>query len=593
MVNPSKKRSWWIKTGASQAYKEKIAIERKNHDKKTFVSSYRGFLLSFYSLCQIFNYRLTEAVIQYILLSDSYFFPNIGYTVKIHKILKRTIMRKMIKSITAWIITISITAITNFQIVNAMQKVQTEPQLTATAAVLIDADSGLVIYEKNMNEKRFPASITKIITALLTIKAADGDYSRRIQFTNEALSSLPSDSSNMGMREGESLSLEQALYGLMLPSANEVANALALDVSGSIEEFVVLMNEEAERLGAVNSHFMNPHGLHNTDHYTTALDMALIMKEAVQYDEFLKVISTKRVEIPQTEKRNTFEIVNTNKMIQAGSYNYEFAVGGKTGYTDEAGHTLVSYAQKGDRKLISVVLQDVKNILYKDSIVLLDYGFSKFNRFEFTDSKKFTETIKEFDNLTVRAKDDLIVNLPLPLNSTFKEEIALLDVTLPIEKDEPVASLNIKFEDKVVASVPLLSMEDKPSRPEISQNLLLAIAAAENYHSNQGDGSGGSTGTTGSQAGNQSNLGTNTSGQSNTQSSQAKQTASNATPISSPTENTSAIFSLILLGVIILSIILLIIIAIRQVNLIRNRRRKFLRRYGFQGKNSEMSYRYR
>ncbi len=346
-------------------------------------------------------------------------------------------------------------------------KAANEPEITATAAALIDADTGLLIYGKNIDEKRYPASITKIMTAILAIEEFEDDMERRIPFSKEAIASLPWDSSNMGMKDGESLTLSDALYGLMLPSANEVANALAQSVSGNINDFTKLMTKRAAELGATNTNFANPHGLHEPQHYTTAGDMAKIMMGAVKLPKFVEVISAKKRLIPATEKRTSpFEIVNTNKLIQPGNYFYEYAIGGKTGFTDEAGHTLVTYAEKDGHRLISVVLQDVKNVLYTDTIVLLKYGFSLYNPFSLVKAADFTGRVEKFGNLKVSIKEDIKMDLPLPKDSVFRSEIIVSEgVSLPISVDENIGVLRFYADDLEVCDIPVYAAEERLITP--------------------------------------------------------------------------------------------------------------------------------
>ena len=258
--------------------------------------------------------------------------------------------------------------------------------VAARAAVLMDAETGIVIYDKDMHERLYPASITKLMTVLLALEYADeteGAFEERVYFSYEAVYSLPYDSSGIAMDEGESLSFEQALYAVMLPSANEVANAVAEHIAGTAEEFAAMMTERAVELGAYDTNFKNPHGLHDEDHYTTPYDMAIIMRELIKHPFFLTLISTAYYEIPPTEKtEETREMYNSNKMIQPGDYYREEVVGGKTGFTTPAGHTLVTYAEKDDIKLITAVMKCEKNVIYTDTAALLDYGFGMFKEFD-------------------------------------------------------------------------------------------------------------------------------------------------------------------------------------------------------------------
>jgi D-alanyl-D-alanine carboxypeptidase len=257
---------------------------------------------------------------------------------------------------------------------SAKAEIISEP--ASEAAILIDADTGTVLYEKNADEKLFPASVTKVMTALILLERAK-DFNERAYFSAEAVYSLPYDSSNIAMNEGETLTLDQCMEAMMLESANEVSNAVAEHIGGSNEGFAVLMNDRAKKLGAVNTHFTNPHGLHDEEHYTTARDMALIFKAAAKNENFLHYISLVSSFIPPTEKQELERpLNNSNKLIIPGSAYYnENVIGGKTGFTNEAMHTLTSIAEKDGARLIAVVMKGKKNEPYADANALYEYGF--------------------------------------------------------------------------------------------------------------------------------------------------------------------------------------------------------------------------
>ncbi|MCL2216588.1 MAG: serine hydrolase, partial [Defluviitaleaceae bacterium] len=218
------------------------------------------------------------------------------------------------------------------------------PQFSAEAVVLMDAKTGLVLYGHGANTPMYPASITKVMTALIVLEQSS-DLNERIEFSHNSIHSIPRSSAHISMDVGETLTIYEALYGLMLRSANEVAVALAEHVAGSVEDFVDLMNRRAVALGANNTHFANACGLPRAGHVTTAYDMSLIMREAVEHPIFNEIISTVRFDIPPTERQpDVRHLLNTNQMIRPGPYFNENVVGGKTGWTTPAGNTLVTYA---------------------------------------------------------------------------------------------------------------------------------------------------------------------------------------------------------------------------------------------------------
>lgn len=252
------------------------------------------------------------------------------------------------------------------------------PQIEAESAVLMDMDCKICLYEKNIHQRLYPASITKIMTALLTIENAD--LSDVVTFSENAVYGIEPDSSHIGIDAGEQLTVEQSLYGLMLASANEVAMGLAEHVAGSVEAFVDKMNERAAALGCKDTHFVNPHGLHDEEHYTSAYDMALIAREAYQNPIFLKVVSTVAYEIPPTNmEEETRYLLNHQKLLSDEEMYYDGCQGGKTGFTDQALNTLVTYAKRDNRTFVCVNLKtNGLAPIYADTGTLLDYGFANF-----------------------------------------------------------------------------------------------------------------------------------------------------------------------------------------------------------------------
>ena len=253
------------------------------------------------------------------------------------------------------------------------------PTIEADAAVVMDAETGTFLYSKNMDAKEYPASITKIMTTLLAIE--NGNLDEEITFSESAVYNLEEGSSHAGIQVGEVMTMEKALYGLMLESANDIANGIAEQVAGSQDAFAELMTQKAAELGCVNTHFTNAHGLNNEEHYTCARDMALITQEALKYPKFLEIAGTLSYNCPETNMVDEIRYWNNhNQMIQPDAeYYYEGALGGKTGFTSDALNTLVSYAEKEDRTLICVELRvNGKDKAYSESHQMLDYAFENF-----------------------------------------------------------------------------------------------------------------------------------------------------------------------------------------------------------------------
>ncbi len=250
--------------------------------------------------------------------------------------------------------------------------------ISAESAILMDATSGAVLYEKEADTKRYPASITKVMTALLVVENCDMD--EIVTFSNEAVNGIEAGSSTAGINVGAELTVEDALYAMMLVSANEAAAALAEHVSGSVDAFADKMNQRAKELGCTGTHFTNPHGLPDEDHYTTAHDMALILRQAMKYDAFRKSAETITYTLEQSDTlNNTLELWNHSKILRENSeYYYEYAKGSKTGFTQAALNTLATYAVKDDTQLLCIILKDYgADSSYYDTSALFKWGFDK------------------------------------------------------------------------------------------------------------------------------------------------------------------------------------------------------------------------
>ncbi len=271
-----------------------------------------------------------------------------------------------------------------FWIINIVPASATEnsfpgpPVIESESAVLMDARTGQVLYEKNKNQQLYPASITKIMTVLLGLENAS--LQDTVTMSHKAVFSIELGAAHIALDEGEQINMEQALMAAMLPSANEACNGIAEHVSGSIPEFVKLMNQRAVETGALHTIFVNPNGLADPNHLTTAYDMAVITRAAIQNPEFRRIFGTSHYIITPTNKQpETRYLWAEHKMFECGRYEYLGVTGGKTGYTKESGNTLVTLAQRGDRELIAVVLKSVNHAVYTDTTALLDYGFDQFN----------------------------------------------------------------------------------------------------------------------------------------------------------------------------------------------------------------------
>ena len=273
----------------------------------------------------------------------------------------------------------------------------TAPQLVSEAAVLMDAQTGQILYEKNMHTQLYPASITKILTILLGLER--GRLQDKVIMSHQAVFGILRGSSHIALTEAEEITLEQALMAAMLPSANDASNGIAEHISGSVEDFAMLMNQRAREAGALNSNFVNPHGLPDERHVTTAYDMAMITREALQNDNFREILGTVRYTIPPTNKQpEPRDLWSEHRMLTTNRFYYEGVIGGKTGYTAVSQNTLVTAAKRGERELIAVVMKSPAYGVYTDTIALFDYGFNQFTAASFSPAQMVSPSRGNKDN---------------------------------------------------------------------------------------------------------------------------------------------------------------------------------------------------
>lgn len=332
--------------------------------------------------------------------------------------------------------------------------------INAESAILIDGDTGKVLYEKSAYEKRAPASTTKIMTALLALEHCKPTDVATV--TSEAITSVPSGYSTDLLKMGEELTIKDLLYALLLPSSNESANVLAIHIAGSIDSFASMMNTKAMELGCKNTHFVNPNGVHDDNHYSTAYDLSLIAKEAMKNDIFKQIVSTASYTLPNSNKYSRIDrtLITTNDLIKKQSDNYyEYAIGIKTGFTTPAKNCLVSSATKDGKTLIAVVLRSsTDNNRYNDTKTLFNYGFDNFSK---KDIVKAGSTIKTIDvkNATSATKNlNLVAETGIntivtndKLNDTIEPQINLNEhLQAPIKKNSIIGTAtyavdNIKY----------------------------------------------------------------------------------------------------------------------------------------------------
>ncbi len=335
--------------------------------------------------------------------------------------------------------------------------------ISAEGGIVMDANSGTVLYGKNVNSQYYPASITKILTALIVIENCD--MNEIVTFSHNAVYNVEAGSSSAGLDEGDQLTVRDTLYAMMLKSANEAANALAEHVAGSIEAFAEKMNEKAASLGCTDSNFKNPSGLNDPEHYTSAYDMALISQAAFQNDSFVEIDSTLYYDIPPT-KRNPegIRVYPGHKMLKKNaSQYYPGIIGGKTGYTSLAGNTLVTCAERDGMKLIAVVLNGHQTH-YTDTKALLDFGFRNFKSLDASEYDTTYTTVKNDMTIAGLPTTDLSIlqmqkhcRITLPADAEFSDADSSISYDLPVSApNNAIAHISYAYGDRQIGSTYLV-----------------------------------------------------------------------------------------------------------------------------------------
>lgn len=333
------------------------------------------------------------------------------------------------------------------------------PAITAQSAILMEADTGTVLYAKNIHEELYPASTTKMLTCLIAVEQCAMD--EIVNFSYEAVGAVPGDGSKMGMDAGEYLSMEECLYGIMVASANEVANAVAEHVAGSLDGFAEMMNQKAAELGCQNSHFVNANGLHAEDHYTSAYDLALIARAYFQNDVLRRIGNTPSYHFtPSVGQPDDFYKTNKHKLIN-GELSYEGTIGGKTGYTDAAGQTLVTGCEQAGMRLICVVMKEEAPAQFEDTVTLFDYGYQNFTKANIVDND--TRHIINNSNFFYTGNDIFGDSSPilsiasggyvvLPNMSTFDDLNSKIDYSVADLQENEIAEISYYYHDALVGS---------------------------------------------------------------------------------------------------------------------------------------------
>lgn len=341
------------------------------------------------------------------------------------------------------------------------------PYTTSAASIVMDAETGQILYENNAYDKLYPASITKVLTALVALE--NGDYDSTITMSESAVFGIEEGSCNIALDVGEKISFEAAMYAMLLESANEASLAIAEQVSGTLEQFCTTMNQRAKELGCLNTHFTNSNGLHDENHYTTAYDMALITREAIKNKKFIEITSAMSYTIPATNKNSERTLNKETRMcLEWSDYYYPYCIGGKTGYTDQAGGTLVTWSEKNGMKLICVDMYTPSNAEnYVNSTALLDYCFDNFEAlnpfsgFSFSEDHK-AQAVSCLDEYyggegegTIELVADTSQNIYLPKDYKKSKLVTKINFNATDADKGEIGRLSVEYNNEECISIPI------------------------------------------------------------------------------------------------------------------------------------------
>ena len=320
------------------------------------------------------------------------------------------------------------------------------PQIYSESGIVMDVDTGTILYAKNIDDKHYPASITKIMTALVALRTYEMD--EVVTFTWDDVGFLEYGDAHIGIKPDEKVMMEDCMYAMLFASANEVSHAVGAHYEGGYDAFIAEMNRLSEELGCENSHWVNTHGLHDPEHYTSVHDMAIIGAELFKIDKFREIESYQSHEIPETEMTDEKRYAWQNhKMVYSGNrHYYEYFAGGKTGYTDQALTTLVTFATKDDMNLVAVVMRTHGggNNAYSDTKNMLNYAFDNFER-------KLLEINEIGNGALSMIEGDLKAELTLPVGALDSSLVfSMID---PTEEGDKTADLTLSYGGREMCSM--------------------------------------------------------------------------------------------------------------------------------------------
>ncbi len=344
------------------------------------------------------------------------------------------------------------------------------PKICSESAVVMDSDTGVILYSKNADVVHYPASTTKVMTCLLAAENCSLD--EIVYFSHEAVYGIDRGSSNVGIEEGQAMTMEEALYCVMLASANEVASAVAEHVGGSIEHFAEMMNERAAELGCTNTHFVNANGLPNEEHLTTAHDLALITRAFNNNESLRRIAGTNHYRMEASVSQpDTFDLANHHKMYPGhGDTSYEYLTWGKTGYTNVARSTLVSCAEKNGMNLVCVVMKAEPPYQYSDTRELFEYGFNNFQKLYVADNEESFNIVSSdfFDtDSSIFGSTKSLLELDssgyciIPNTAGFDD--LTYDISYDTVKAQDIANINYSYQGVYVGGTSLRLMDSGTS----------------------------------------------------------------------------------------------------------------------------------
>jgi len=370
--------------------------------------------------------------------------------------------------------------VVNVSLAHAQEK---KPDIVGEYGVAIDANTKNILYDKNAQEKAYPASMTKVITAMvLDEKMEDG------AMLTASKNAAGQECSCFGLTPGEKISKEDAIYALLLVSANDVAVMIAENVAGSVKNFSKLMNEKAKEIGAKNTHFVTPNGLHDPEHYTTPYDMALIAREAMNHPTVIKAMGTKeksvKVYTKEIDEKGKEKEVESEKIAtnHGKFFNQKYVIAGKTGFTSAAGNTLVEVLQKGDKKIVSVVMKSRPNQTYHDIAQMADYAFPQMKTKKvLTKGEKVGKVKVGNQEISVKAPQDFVISYTKGEEKSIKTSVKPLYHSLSeVQAGQKIATLSVTVNGKEAKTFALVSdrtiKEVKPKEEFMWKNVLIGIA---------------------------------------------------------------------------------------------------------------------